>query len=78
MIRGCIYARYSSDLQSSTSIHDQVRKAKEGVARLGCAVPDELIITDSEISGAATDRPGFQRFLAMIQTPSRPRSMCCW
>ena len=72
MMRGCIYARYSSDLQSSTSISDQVRKCLEGAERLACAVPEELIITDAEISGAGTDRPGFQRLFSMIHTRPRP------
>src|SRR5580698_1713145 len=72
MIRGCIYARYSSDLQSLTSISDQVRKCLEGAERMACVVPEELIITDAEISGAGTDRPGFQRLLSLIHTRPRP------
>ncbi len=72
MMRGCIYARYSSDNQSPTSLADQVRKAREAAVRLACEVPDDLVITDAEISGAGTDRPGFQQLNALIHKRPRP------
>lgn len=66
MMRVAVYARYSSERQSETSIEDQIRRCRELAARNGWTVPDELLFTDSAISGTeagASRRIGFQAFM---------------
>src|SRR3546814_8265235 len=66
MIRAALYARYSSDLQSSTSIADQQRICRERAAREGWQI--EGAYEDAAISGASMIlRPGIQRLLADAQ-----------
>ena len=50
MTRAAIYARYSSELQSDTSIDDQVRLCREHADRDGMTVAD--VFTDHAISGS--------------------------
>jgi site-specific DNA recombinase len=54
-IRCAIYARYSSDVQKSTSIEDQVRNCREFAEQMGWVVLPEYIRSDEGISGAALD-----------------------
>jgi len=62
-MRAAIYARYSSDLQSETSIDDQVRLCRERVERDGMSVAE--IFTDYAISGGSlSNRPGMLSLLA--------------
>jgi DNA invertase Pin-like site-specific DNA recombinase len=66
MQRAAIYARYSTDGQRATSIDDQVRRAKERAVSLGYEVPEDLIFSDSAITGqehGLAKRVGYQRFL---------------
>lgn len=66
MIRAALYARYSSDQQSSASIADQQRICRERAAREGWQV--EGAYEDAAISGASMIlRPGIQRLLADAQ-----------
>ncbi len=61
--RTAVYARYSTDSQSPTSLDDQIRRCRELAARHGLIVDDALIFTDSEISGKdskVSSRPGYQ------------------
>jgi site-specific DNA recombinase len=63
MTRAALYARYSSDLQSITSIEDQLRVCRERAAREGWQV--SAAYDDPAISGAHIEnRPGIQRLLA--------------
>ncbi len=63
MTRAALYARYSSDLQSITSIEDQMRLCRERAAREGWQVSAEY--DDPAISGSHIEnRPGIQRLLA--------------
>ena len=56
-MRAAIYARYSSDLQSETSIDDQVRLCREYGMRNNMSV--SAVFTDYAISGGAlSNRPG--------------------
>ena len=57
-MRAVIYARYSTDLQSASSIDDQVRLCRERLAREG----HELVkvYSDRAMSGATLIRPGIQ------------------
>ncbi len=57
-MRAVIYARYSTDLQSASSIDDQVRLCRERLERDG----HELVrvYNDRAVSGATLVRPGIQ------------------
>ncbi|MDB5416471.1 MAG: recombinase family protein [Rubritepida sp.] len=57
-VRTALYARYSSDRQSEHSIEDQLRICRERAEREGWQVVS--VYQDAAISGATTDRPGFQ------------------
>lgn len=66
MIRAALYARYSSDQQSSASIADQQRICRERAAREGWQI--EGAYEDAAISGASMIlRPGIHRLLADAQ-----------
>jgi site-specific DNA recombinase len=65
-LRCAIYARFSSDRQSPTSITDQVRKCREHATKNGWLVLDEHLYSDEAISGASTDRA------AAVAGPSIP------
>jgi site-specific DNA recombinase len=60
-MRAAIYARYSTDLQSSSSIDDQVRLCRERLERDG----HELVqlYSDRAVSGATLLRPGIQSLM---------------
>ncbi|MBT7955063.1 MAG: recombinase family protein, partial [Rhodospirillaceae bacterium] len=61
-MRAVIYARYSSDLQSETSIDDQVRLCRERAEREGCDVVE--VFTDYAISGGSlNNRPSMLSLL---------------
>ena len=67
MTRSAIYARYSSDLQSATSIDDQVRLCRERAERDGMTVSD--VFTDYAISGGSlSNRPGM---LSLLEAAKR-------
>ncbi|WP_374383960.1 recombinase family protein [Dongia sp.] len=62
MKRAAIYARYSSDLQSPTSIEDQVRLCRRRASEIGAEVVD--VYSDAAISGARLlGRPEIARML---------------
>ena len=65
-MRAVIYARYSTDLQSASSIDDQVRLCRERLQRDG----HELVrsYSDRAVSGATLIRPGIQ---LLMQDASR-------
>ena len=60
-MRAAIYARYSSDLQSETSIDDQVRECKKRIDQEGWSLTK--VYSDHATSGASTLRPGYQKML---------------
>jgi site-specific DNA recombinase len=60
--RVAIYARYSSDLQSDSSIEDQVRLCREHAKTEGWIVVDRY--SDAGLSGASLMRPGVQALIA--------------
>lgn len=63
MLRAALYARYSSDLQSPSSIGDQLAACRALAARLGATVVVEH--SDAAISGASVaGRPGLASLLA--------------
>lgn len=65
-MRAAIYARYSSDLQSESSIDDQLRDCRTHVTANGWQIVEEY--TDAAISGSSVLRPGYQAMLADART----------
>ncbi len=63
MIRCAIYARFSSDRQSPTSIADQIRKCREYAEHAGWTVLDDHIYTDAATSGTSMERGGLTRLM---------------
>ncbi len=62
MIRAAIYARFSTQMQSSASIADQIRLCRERAVRDGWEVCETF--EDRAISGASLLRPGLQGLIA--------------
>ncbi len=60
-MRAAIYARYSSDLQTDSSIEDQIRIVEERAQREGWTITKQY--TDHGISGASMMRPGIQMLM---------------
>lgn len=63
-MRALLYARYSTTLQSSLSIDDQLRVCADLCAREGWAVAGQHC--DAAISGAVRNRPGLNMLLADV------------
>ena len=61
-MRVAAYLRYSSDQQSPASLADQLRNVRAYCARMDW--PEPRVFEDAAISGARSDRPGYQRMLA--------------
>jgi site-specific DNA recombinase len=62
-----IYARYSDDESRSTSIDDQVRRARQTAAQLGYAVSDEHVFVDAAVTGqqkGLAKRVAYARFIS--------------
>jgi DNA invertase Pin-like site-specific DNA recombinase len=64
-MKAAIYARFSSDLQSPTSIRDQMRICRERCDREGWAYVGSY--EDPAMSGTSKFRPGYQRLLADVR-----------
>ena len=60
-MRAAIYARYSTDLQSESSIEDQVRQCTARIEAEGWTPASTY--SDHGISGATSLRPGYQKLL---------------
>lgn len=60
-MRAALYARFSTDLQSATSIEDQVRVCQRLIEGHGWTVSQ--IYSDMGMSGATHLRPGYQKLL---------------
>lgn len=66
MTRVAMYARYSSEKQSETSIEDQFRRCREVAQRQGMSVSEDLVFFDAAISGTESGthkRDGFRDFV---------------
>ena len=61
MTRCAIYVRYSSDLQSASSLADQERECREFAFRNGWDVVQ--VYEDAALSGGSDKRPGYQSML---------------
>ena len=66
--RVAIYARYSSDKQSESSIEDQVARCRGFVEARGGGVVDELVFADFAVSGASLARPGFESLMRAVES----------
>jgi len=64
--RVAVYARYSSDRQSETSIEDQVERCRRFVADRGGRVDELLVFADHAVSGASLERPGIEALLRAV------------
>lgn len=65
--RVAIYARYSSDRQSETSIEDQVRRARDVITRAGGDPEKAMVYPDFAISGASMARPGLEEMMRAVE-----------
>ncbi len=61
MMRAVIYARYSSDLQSASSIEDQIAICRDRASAEGWSVLETF--TDHALSGATMNRPGLRALM---------------
>ncbi len=68
MLGAAVYARFSSDLQRTTSIEDQIRVCRDAASRFGCVVLNAHVYADEELSGATDHRSGYQRLLVAAKT----------
>lgn len=64
-MRAVLYARYSTDLQSASSIADQHRALREALPRLG--LREVSAHSDAAISGSSLARPGLEDALGEIE-----------
>lgn len=71
-MNAAIYARYSDELQSPTSIEDQVRLCRRYADAHGYTVAPSHVLTDYELTGAIKQRPGYLRLLEMTEERPRP------
>jgi len=65
-VRVGIYARFSTDLQRSTSIDDQVAATRKYAEARGWHVVAEHVYRDAAISGSSLDRPGIRALLDAV------------
>jgi site-specific DNA recombinase len=61
MMRAVIYARFSTEMQSSASIEDQIRVCRERISREGWTYQEAYF--DRALSGTSPLRPGYQKML---------------
>jgi site-specific DNA recombinase len=71
-LRCAIYARYSSDKQSASSITDQVRKCRQYADTHGWEILDSQIFSDEAVSGTTSERAGLKRLLAAAESKAHP------
>ena len=70
-----VYARYSSEKQSASSIDDQVRKCREYAMRHGLTISEKHVYSDAALSGASDNRDALKRMLAAA-TCGKPEFNC--
>jgi site-specific DNA recombinase len=67
-----VYARYSTDRQSPTSIDDQVRKCRQYAEVNGLQIDEQHIYADQGFSGVGSDRPALKRILDLALSCNPP------
>jgi site-specific DNA recombinase len=66
-LRVAIYARMSTDKQSTDSPEDQIARCRDFASARGWTVADDLVVRDAGISGASRhERPQFLELMARI------------
>ncbi len=72
--RAAIYCRFSSEMQNPRSVTDQVKLCQRYAERQGWPpIPPEAVFADEQISGDISQRPAYQRLLAMLASGSGQR-----
>lgn len=66
-LRIAVYARFSSEKQSASSIGDQVARAQRWTAERAGVVDPSLIFTDAAVSGASMQRAGMRALVDAIR-----------
>ena len=73
MSRCAIYARFSSDLQRTTSLEDQIRNCRQFAARMGWQILEEHVYQDAALSGFGVEqRPAYQHLVATALSSPPP------
>lgn len=67
-----VYARYSTDRQSTSSIDDQVRKCRQYAEANSLQVAEQHIYADQGLSGVGSDRPALKRVLDLALSCNPP------
>jgi len=75
-MRGAIYARMSTDKQSSDSPADQITRCRAFAAQRGWTVVEALVVSEAGISGASRhNRPGL---LSLVDRIAEWDVLLCW
>ena len=62
MKRCAVYARFSTEMQRTTSLEDQIRNCRKFAAQMGYEILDEHVYQDTALSGFGVEhRPAYQR-----------------
>jgi site-specific DNA recombinase len=69
-----IYARVSTEMQSRSSIDDQIRKCRQYAEAHGFRILEEHIYRDEAFSGVGSDRPALKRLLQSALSVAPPFS----
>jgi site-specific DNA recombinase len=67
-----IYARVSTEMQSRSSIDDQIRKCRQYAELHGLRILEEHIYRDEALSGVGADRPALKRVLQFALSAAPP------
>jgi site-specific DNA recombinase len=70
--RAAIYARVSTEMQSRSSIDDQIRKCRQYAETHDLEILDENIYRDEALSGVGADRPALSRILQLALSTAPP------
>jgi site-specific DNA recombinase len=67
-----IYARVSTEMQSRSSLDDQIRKCRQYAEAHGLKILDDHIYRDQALSGVGADRPALKRILQLALSAAPP------
>ena len=67
-----IYTRVSTEMQSRTSIDDQIRKCRQYAEAHSLKILDDHIYRDEALSGVGSDRPALNRILQLALAVAPP------
>jgi site-specific DNA recombinase len=69
-----IYARVSTEMQSRSSIDDQIRKCRQYAEAHGFRILEDHVYRDEALSGVGSDRPALKRLLQFALSIAPPFS----